>query len=51
MLQQEKPPKREASVGQPQSGPRSPQLEKASAQQQRPNIAKKYMNKIKAKQK
>ena len=41
VLQQEKPPKWEAGVAQPQSSPRSPQLEKAYAQQQRPSIAKK----------
>ena len=38
-LQQEKPPQWEARTPQ-QSCPRSPQLEKAHAQQQRPNAAK-----------
>ena len=39
-LQQEKPPQREAQAPQWRVAPRSLQLEKAHAQQQRPNAAK-----------
>ena len=41
--QQEKPPQGEVCAPQ-QSSPRSPQLEKARAQQQRPNAAQKKNN-------
>ena len=40
-LQQEKPPQRESLRAATKSGPCSPQLERARAQQRRPNAAKK----------